>query len=108
MRTIVAGSRMHYLASSKDYLQTKLDNARVACTHHLAEMNRIDQGDCADMVEVGVIQHIRSLRAKLNIHSFMNAGVFEQGSIPTPGARPEYRTSAGVAGSNAFRGRVGK
>ena len=63
---------------------------------------------CADLVEVGVIQHIRCLRAKLNIHSFINAGVLEQGSIPTPGARTEYRTPAGVAGSNAVRGWVGK
>ena len=39
----------------KDYLQTKLDNAWVACTHHLAEMDRIEQESRADVVEVGVI-----------------------------------------------------
>src|SRR6267154_4792353 len=62
----------------KDYLQTKLDNAWIARTCHLTETNWIEQEECADLVEVGVIQHIRCFHAKLNIHPFTNAGVLKQ------------------------------
>jgi len=57
----------------KGYLQTKLDNPRIARADHLAEMNRIEQERRTDSVKVGVIQHIRRLNAELNIHSFIIA-----------------------------------
>ncbi len=103
----IGGSWVHFGLFLKEYLQTKLDNACVARTHHLAEVSRI-QEECAYLVEVGVIQHIRRLRAKLHIHSFADRSVLEQRCIPAPGTRPEYGTPAGVAGSNAVRGWVGK
>ena len=62
----------------KDHLQTKLDNAGVARTYHLTEMNRIEQEERADLVKVGVIQHVRGLGAELNIHALIYPSVLEQ------------------------------
>ena len=71
-------------------------------------MDGIEQETRADLVEVGVIQYIRGLHAKLNIHAFTKAGVLEQRSVPAPGARPEYRTPGCVSRSNAVCGRISK
>ena len=61
----------------KDYLQTKLDNAWVTRTHHLAEMDGIEQESRADLVKVGVIQYIGGLNAELHIHPLIYVSVFE-------------------------------
>jgi hypothetical protein len=71
-------------------------------------MDGIEQKSRADLVKVGVIQYIGGLSTELNIDSLIYIRVFEQGSIPSPGAWTKYRTAWGVPGPNTVRGWIGK
>ena len=71
-------------------------------------MDGIEQESRADLIKVGVIQYIRALRAKLDVHAFSNFRIFEERCVPAPRSGTKYRTTRSVAWSNAAGGRITK